>query len=407
MHCRPAVLGVALAALSILTLSASPTRMPVDEIRPGMIGVGRTVFEGDRIEEFKVQFIGVLRNVMGPSRNLILARLDGGPLASTGVIAGMSGSPGLCDGRIVGAVSYSLGAFSKEPIAGITPIDEMIEAAGRTERRAVPLRAELDLPVTQASLAATLRRSFAVDRPFADSPADVQVLASGSSAVAAQIGPDAPADLHASGHRRLRRRGGRPARRRLPRRRVHADERHRRHRGDSRVHASARAGRCGRRQPDRRRPVARRHRHGHPRRGWARLRVRASLLQPGADRVPDDARVRARAASEPDVVDEALDHGRDHRHVPAGSRGDDCGRARRRTVAHPDHGRARNDARPEAHVQVPGRARPAVHAGPRLRLGAEYAQVVRARVRRRDVYGEGPRGHPRARRGRSRRPLHR
>ena len=76
---------------------------------------------------------------MGPSRNLILARLDGGPLASTGVIAGMSGSPVYVDGRIVGAVSYSLGAFSKEPIAGITPIDEMIEAAGRTERTAVPL----------------------------------------------------------------------------------------------------------------------------------------------------------------------------------------------------------------------------------------------------------------------------
>ena len=167
MHCRPASLGVALAALSILTISASPTRMPVDEIKPGMIGVGRTVFEGDRIEEFKVEFIGVLRNVMGPSRNLILARLDGGPLASTGVIAGMSGSPVYVNGRIVGAVSYSLGAFSKEPIAGITPIDEMIEAAGRTERRAVPLRAELGLPVTQASLAATLRRSFAVDRPYA------------------------------------------------------------------------------------------------------------------------------------------------------------------------------------------------------------------------------------------------
>src|SRR5918994_5662463 len=189
MHCRPAVLGVALAALSILTVSASPTRMSVDEIRPGMMGTGRTVFKGDRPEEFKVEFIGVLRNVLGPSRNLILARLEGGPLASTGVIAGMSGSPVYVDGRIVGAVSYSLGAFSKEPIAGITPIDEMTEAAGRTERRPVTVRAQLDLPVTQASLAATLRRSFSVDRPFADSPADVQVLAGGSSAVGAHVGP--------------------------------------------------------------------------------------------------------------------------------------------------------------------------------------------------------------------------
>ena len=90
---------------------------------------GRTVFEGDRLDEFKVHILGVLRNVIGPSRNLILARLEGGPLANTGVIAGMSGSPVYIDGRLVGAVSYSLGQFSKEPIAGITPIDEMVEAA--------------------------------------------------------------------------------------------------------------------------------------------------------------------------------------------------------------------------------------------------------------------------------------
>ena len=103
-----------------------------------MVGIGRTVFEGDRLDEFKVHILGVLRNVIGPRRNLILARLEGGPLANTGVIAGMSGSPVYIDGRLVGAVSYSLGQFSKEPIAGITPIGEMIEAAtlpGRAARR--------------------------------------------------------------------------------------------------------------------------------------------------------------------------------------------------------------------------------------------------------------------------------
>ena len=76
-----------------------------------MIGIGHTVFEGDRIEEFNVEFIGVLRNVLGPSRNLILARLSGGPLASTGVIAGMSGSPVYVDGRIVGAVVVLTGGL--------------------------------------------------------------------------------------------------------------------------------------------------------------------------------------------------------------------------------------------------------------------------------------------------------
>ncbi len=60
---------------------------------PGMVGVGRTVFAGDAIEEFKVNILGVLHNVIGPQRDLILAKLEGGPLATTGVIAGMSGSP--------------------------------------------------------------------------------------------------------------------------------------------------------------------------------------------------------------------------------------------------------------------------------------------------------------------------
>ena len=103
-----------------------------------MVGIGRTVFEGDRLDEFKVHIIGVLRNSIGPRRNLILARLEGGPLANTGVIAGMSGSPVYIDGRLVGAVSYSLGQFSKEPIAGITPIGEMTEDAtlpARGDRR--------------------------------------------------------------------------------------------------------------------------------------------------------------------------------------------------------------------------------------------------------------------------------
>src|SRR5215468_5454926 len=117
-----------LAAVALVRLPAQTTEMRVEDIRPGMVGVGRTVFEGTRVEEFKVHVLGVLENVIGTHRNLILAKLEGGPLANTGVIAGMSGSPVYIDGRLVGAVSYALGQFSKEPIAGITPIDEMVEA---------------------------------------------------------------------------------------------------------------------------------------------------------------------------------------------------------------------------------------------------------------------------------------
>ena len=100
-------------------LPAATTSFPVDELKPGMVGIGKTVFQGDELQDFKVHILGVLRNVIGTRRNLILAKLEGGPLADTGVIAGMSGSPVYIDGRLVGAVSYSLGQFSKEPIAGL------------------------------------------------------------------------------------------------------------------------------------------------------------------------------------------------------------------------------------------------------------------------------------------------
>src|SRR5215813_3273530 len=125
------------AGLGWAVLPASTALMPIDEVKPGMVGVGRTVFEGSELKDFKVEILGVLKNVQAPQRNLILARLEGGPLAETGVIAGMSGSPVYIDGRLVGAVSYSIGSFPKEPIAGITPIGEMIDAtADASPRRA-------------------------------------------------------------------------------------------------------------------------------------------------------------------------------------------------------------------------------------------------------------------------------
>jgi hypothetical protein len=169
-----AVIG-ALFLLVAANLPAQSRTFPVDELRPGMVGIGRTVFEGDRLDEFRVHILGVLRNVIGTRRDLILARLEGGPLAETGVIAGMSGSPVYIDGRLVGAVSYSLGQFSKEPIAGITPIAEMTDAATFTTPRRPAARVELQMPLTPESLRASLREAFSWMRPFANSPSDIQV----------------------------------------------------------------------------------------------------------------------------------------------------------------------------------------------------------------------------------------
>jgi hypothetical protein len=173
----PAV--IALLMFLVAGLAAQSRVFPVDELRPGMVGVGKTVFEGDRLDEFKVHILGVLRNVIGTRRNLILARLEGGPLANTGVIAGMSGSPVYIDGRLLGAVSYSLGQFSKEPIAGITPIEEMIDAATLPGPRRQAARVELQMPLTAETMRASLRQAFSWVRPFADSPNDVRVFADG------------------------------------------------------------------------------------------------------------------------------------------------------------------------------------------------------------------------------------
>jgi hypothetical protein len=112
------------ALLAISTAWAAPAIFPLKDIRAGQHAVGRTVFSGSRIEEFQVEILGVLENI-GPKQSIILARLSGGPLAQTGVMQGMSGSPVYIDGKLVGAVALGF-EMAKEPICGIRPIEEML-----------------------------------------------------------------------------------------------------------------------------------------------------------------------------------------------------------------------------------------------------------------------------------------
>ncbi|HZI49350.1 MAG TPA: SpoIVB peptidase S55 domain-containing protein, partial [Pyrinomonadaceae bacterium] len=100
--------------------------LPVDDLRPGMKGIARSVFSGSTPEEFGVEIIGVLPGFTGPRQSTIIAKLSGKNVDRTGVFAGMSGSPVFIDGRLVGAVAYSF-PFAKEPICGITPIEQMID----------------------------------------------------------------------------------------------------------------------------------------------------------------------------------------------------------------------------------------------------------------------------------------
>jgi len=104
---------------------APPPIMPVSEIKIGMKGYGLTVFKGGKIERFEFEVLGIEKNTL-PGRNMVLVKASGGPLADTGILAGMSGSPCYIDGKLVGALSSGF-KWEKEPIGGITPIQEMLD----------------------------------------------------------------------------------------------------------------------------------------------------------------------------------------------------------------------------------------------------------------------------------------
>lgn len=131
---------------------------PLAQLKRGMKGVAYTVFEGVNPEPMQVEILGVLKDSLGPGRDMILARLYGTKPEFTGVVAGMSGSPVYIDGKLVGALSYRIGQFSKEPIAGITPIEQMLEvrdesvqpAAARERKSSGP--AEVSVPAANGGL---------------------------------------------------------------------------------------------------------------------------------------------------------------------------------------------------------------------------------------------------------------
>src|SRR5216683_1216648 len=98
----------------------------LEDVRPGMKGVARSVFVGSEPQEFGLEILGLLPGFTGPRQSTIIAKLTGPNVEKTGVFAGMSGSPVFIDGRLVGAIAYSF-PFAKEPICGITPIKQMID----------------------------------------------------------------------------------------------------------------------------------------------------------------------------------------------------------------------------------------------------------------------------------------
>ena len=125
--CVTLFLSLSLAAQNPQSAQTAQPTITIDQIHAGMRGLAYTVFEGVKPESMDVEVLGVLRNVNGPKGDIILVRLHGTKVEYTGVVAGMSGSPVYLDGKLAGALAFRIGEFSKEPIAGVTPIASMLE----------------------------------------------------------------------------------------------------------------------------------------------------------------------------------------------------------------------------------------------------------------------------------------
>ncbi|MEO0079819.1 MAG: SpoIVB peptidase S55 domain-containing protein [candidate division WOR-3 bacterium] len=180
------VLGLFVLARGLRALEL----MPVEEIQPGMKGVGKSVFFGDKVEEFGVEVIDVMRQV-SPRGDLILCRLSGAGLESTGVVAGMSGSPVYIDGKLVGAVAYAWG-FAKVPIAGVTPIGEMTriwreEAEGETRRASGVARPAFDTPHPDPLPQGARGSASGLGRPASGGIMTVPVAVSGLNPTLAEV----------------------------------------------------------------------------------------------------------------------------------------------------------------------------------------------------------------------------
>ncbi|MBS1865264.1 MAG: hypothetical protein JSS69_05035, partial [Acidobacteria bacterium] len=124
------LLGGLLIPFAPLAHAQSTDFLPLDQVQPGMQGYAYTIFAGDQVEKFDLEVLGVMPNFLGPKQSIILVQLKGQKVEHTGVVAGMSGSPVYINGKLAGALSLKLGVFTKEPIAGVTPIADVIAGGG-------------------------------------------------------------------------------------------------------------------------------------------------------------------------------------------------------------------------------------------------------------------------------------
>ncbi len=142
----------AIAPSFFLARGQAPTSteiLPLSEVRPGMQGYAYTIFAGDQVEKFDLEVIGIMPNFLGPRQTIILVQLKGPKVEHTGVVAGMSGSPVYFEGKLAGALSLKLGVFTKEPIGGVTPIEDIIHPQPQMSSENLQVQAQSAVGGTQ------------------------------------------------------------------------------------------------------------------------------------------------------------------------------------------------------------------------------------------------------------------
>ena len=152
------------SAVAAQTAAQPVKTIAVSQIHAGMRGVAYTVFQGVKPEPMDVEVLGVMHNVNGPKGDIILVRLHGQKVEYTGVVAGMSGSPVYIDGKLAGALAFRIGEFSKEPIAGVTPIADMMEISA------------LDKTPAEESVAAKPSLNMVAGKTASPSPSEASIL---------------------------------------------------------------------------------------------------------------------------------------------------------------------------------------------------------------------------------------
>src|SRR3989454_8917740 len=185
------VYSLLLSFTTFAQTSKSVETIPVSQIHAGMHGVAYTVFEGTKPEAMQVEVLGVLKNANGPKGDVILVRLGGKKAEYTGVVAGMSGSPVYFDGKLAGAMAFRIGEFSKEPIAGVTPIAEMLEINAMDRAPGgppAPAQAAMSAPTKTSGLGVSNVPSQLPSRDFANylRPIETPLVFSGFSEEAIQ-----------------------------------------------------------------------------------------------------------------------------------------------------------------------------------------------------------------------------